>query len=211
MPSGSTAVNLNKGISLVFNKEANRLEDKRRKDILPGTSGNVLVTMTPEIREEKNCSIQSAEEEVNEPSFLGTIYKELYEKRKAIEQTKSLSHADRDSVLSEIVDRMVVKINASKSTPSIKKLIDIDTKGDLKDWGLDLLKKKDKEPSLASTYTGTFSRALRTHHANILIVIPKNAVPVKDDVNYQGTLPLRGWRRISSMLRAASRRVQVPT
>lgn len=143
----------NNGISLIFNKEDNLLEDKRRKDDLPKTSGksNCVVINMKNVAEE-NSSLNSAkDEEMNRSVFLGTIYKELYEKRTPIDKSKSLSNADRDSILNEIVDKMVWKINESKSTPSIKKLIDIQNEDDLKEWTLDLIRQKDEEPVPAST------------------------------------------------------------
>lgn len=152
IPSRNTAENLNNGISLIFNKEENLLEDKRRKDDLPKNSGNsdCLVINMENVAEE-DSSINSKEEDMNKSVFLGTIYKDLYEKRAAIEKCKSLSNADRDSILNEIVDKMVWKINESKSTPSIKKLIDVQTENELKEWALDLVRKKDEELPPSST------------------------------------------------------------
>lgn len=153
MPTGNTALNLNKDISLVFNKEENLLEDKRRKDDLPENCGNIVVTYCSKNTQENNSSVQSVkDEEISKPAFLGTIYKELYEKRAVIEKTKSLSHTDRDSVLNEIVDRIVGKNNESKSAPSIQKLIiGLDNEENPKDWALNLASKKDKGPGSAST------------------------------------------------------------
>lgn len=154
MPPGSITGILTKGISLVFNKEENLLEDKRRKD-LPRNDSVLDCVITIDSSEnvaEGNSSMNSAkDEEMNRSVFLGTIYKEIYERRAAIEKSKSLSNADRDSILNEIVDKMVWKINESKSTPSIKKLIDIQNENELKDWALDLVSKKDETPALAST------------------------------------------------------------
>lgn len=112
-----------KGISLIYNKEENsgirKLED--RIDIKNFPNSNCPITNDiNDTSNENELTIRSSDIIVTPSTFLGKIYNEV----SLIERSKSLSNADTDANAPQNTNKTDSKKHESKSTPSVKKLLD---------------------------------------------------------------------------------------